>query len=128
MEKGHRSNVRKLSSDYMNRQVLLQEHKVRRRKGLIRRLTVFGFVFIMILTFAGVTMFNQNAILAELNGKKSDLENELLYLQEQERNLAEEIDLLQDPEYIAEIARRDFFLTKPGETLFQLPRSSQSSD
>ncbi|MBU9722005.1 MULTISPECIES: FtsB family cell division protein [Bacillaceae] len=128
MEKGHKKNIRRITSEYMDRQVLLHEQKLRRRKGLMRRLTVFGLLVIILVAFTGITMYNQHSLLEDLNEEKARLESKLEVLQEEEKDLSEEIQLLHDPDYIAEIARRDFFLTKPGETLFQLPRSTTTSD
>ncbi|WP_096186160.1 FtsB family cell division protein [Evansella halocellulosilytica] len=127
MKEEQKQNIRKLSSEYMEKQALLHEQKLRRRKGLIRRLTVFSFIMAAIIIFTGITLYNQQATMDEQKNELQQLEEELTTMERQEAALEEEIDLLHDPEYIAEIARRDFFLTKPGETLFQLPRSSSSN-
>ncbi|UCZ53319.1 septum formation initiator family protein [Bacillus shivajii] len=126
MREEQKQNIRKISSEYVDQQALLHEQKLRRRKGVIRRLTVFSFAMFIIAIFTGVTLYNQHVTLQEQKYEHQQLEKELMAMKQEEAALLEEIDLLHDPEYIAEIARRDFFLTKPGETLFQLPRSSSS--
>ncbi|ADU28353.1 FtsB family cell division protein [Evansella cellulosilytica] len=126
MRTSKRGNVRTLTSEYMEQQTLLHEHKLRRRKGLIRRLTFFGCLIMGFFIFTGITLYNQHTLINEQELEKQQLEDKLLELENEEQNLKEEIELLHDPDYIAEIARRDFYLTKPGETLFQLPRSSSS--
>ncbi|UTR12454.1 septum formation initiator family protein [Evansella sp. LMS18] len=128
MMNGQKGKVRQLTSEYMEKQAILHEQKLRRRKGLIRRLTVFGFVCALIVVFTGVTLYNQHMVIQEQEAKQNELDKEMLTLEKEAKELTEEIELLQDPDYIAEIARRDFFLTKPGETLFQLPRRDTSSD
>ncbi|MFA9559796.1 septum formation initiator family protein [Evansella sp. AB-rgal1] len=128
MQNNSKGNVRKLTSEYMEKQSKLQEYNQRRRKGLARRLTVFGTFIALFFIFIGYTLYNQQNTLQEIKSEKQEVEERLLFLKNEEVKLEEEIVLLQDPEYIAEIARRDFYLTKPGETLFQLPRSSSSSD
>lgn len=123
-----KGNVRRLTSEYMEKQAVLHEHKLRRRKGLIRRLTVFGLIIVVFMVFTGITLYSQITTIQEQEVRQQSLEEELFMLEREEAHLTEEIELLHNPDYIAEIARRDFFLTKPGETLFQLPRSKTSSD
>ncbi|WP_416148126.1 FtsB family cell division protein [Salipaludibacillus sp. HK11] len=127
MEQGNKK-IRQLTSEYMERQALLEEQRRRRRKGLIRRLSVFTFCAVIFLSFVGVTIFQQQASIQAQNTQIEQMEEEFVHLEKEEVRLKQEIEWLHDPEYIAELARRDFFLTKPGETLFQLPRSGTPSD
>lgn len=128
MEQGNKTKIRQLTSDYMNKQALLDEQRRRRHKGLLRRLSMFAFCVIVLLSFAGVTLYQQQATIDNQKIESQQLQGELAYMEQEELRLTQEIKWLHDPEYIAELARRDFFLTKPGETLFQLPRTETNSD
>lgn len=128
MPKDNREKIRRLTSEYMEKQSMLEEQRARRRKGLVRRLSAVAIVFLLITIFAGLTFFQQQASISEQKKVNQEMEEELLKMEREEANLEQEIEWLHDPEYIAEIARRDFFLTKDGETLFQLPRSQQNAD
>ncbi|MDG5789992.1 septum formation initiator family protein [Evansella sp. AB-P1] len=127
MNSNQKGNVKRLTTEYMEKQGLLQEQKLKRRKGLRRRLSVYAIGFSVFFVLIGITLMNQQTAIQEQNVEKQLLEEELLSLQNKESDLREEIELLQDPEYIAEIARRDYYLTFPNETLFQLHQSSTSS-
>nr|WP_236785214.1 septum formation initiator family protein [Alteribacter salitolerans] len=74
--------------------------------------------------FTVFTLFSQHSTIQEQEKIQEELDQNLANLEKEELELKEEKQLLQDYDYIAELARRDYFLTKPGETLFQLPRSS----
>lgn len=128
MANNRKANIRRLNSEYMDEQSMLYEHKLRRKRGVIRRLSVYGFVMVIFMAFIGFTMHNQQQTIQDQVEKKQMLEEELSVLTDNELELKDEIALLHDPEYIAEIARRDFYLIMPGETLFQLPRTSSNSD
>ncbi|WP_370314439.1 FtsB family cell division protein [Guptibacillus hwajinpoensis] len=60
----------------------------------------------------------------EKNLQQKQAEEELTKLKDQEKYLTEEIEKLNDLDYIGELARRDYFMSKPGETIFKLPSSS----
>ncbi|MCE7791264.1 septum formation initiator family protein [Salipaludibacillus sp. CUR1] len=126
MQQDNRRKVRQLSSEYMEKQALLEEQRLRRKKGLVRRLSVFAIIFSLIMGVAGVTLYQQHTAIQAQKEESRQMEEELQLMEREEESLKQEIEWLHDPEYIAELARRDFFLTKEGETLFQLPRSSTS--
>lgn len=128
MQQGSKSKVRQLTSEYMEKQEILVEQRKRRRKGLVRRLSVFAVLMIIFFSITGFTLAQQQTSIHQQEVEREQLENELSLMEKEQSHLTEEIQWLQDPEYIAELARRDYFLTKPGETLFQLPRSSSGSD
>jgi cell division protein DivIC len=128
MEQGNKATIRRLTSEYMDKQMLLDDQRRRRRKGLLRRLSMFAFCAILLLSFAGVTLYQQQATIDNQKIEGQQLQDELAFMEQEESRMKQEIEWLHDPEYIAELARRDFFLTKPGETLFQLPRSKTSSN
>ena len=115
------NNVRRIKSDYVAEHEAIQEKLARRRKGIIRRLTAVTLGVFMFIGFATYTIYNQGAFIQEQQAEKNRLEEELQVLQQEEEELSDVIKNLYDPDYIAEIARRDFYLTKPGETLFQVP-------
>ncbi|MCD8510799.1 MAG: septum formation initiator family protein [Bacillus sp. (in: Bacteria)] len=128
MTNNRKATIKRLNSDYIDEQSTLYEHKLKRKRGVIRRLSFYGIAMVIFLVFIGMTLHNQQQTIQEQAEKKQMLEEELYVMIDKELELKDEIELLHDPEYIAEIARRDFFLTMPGETLFQLPRSSNSTD
>ncbi|WP_280772187.1 FtsB family cell division protein [Salipaludibacillus daqingensis] len=128
MEQGNKTKIRRLSSEYMEKQALLEEQTKRRRKGLLRRLSMFASCAILFLSIAGFTLYQQQTSIENQKIQTQQLEEELAYMKHEESRLKQEVDWLHDDEYIAELARRDFFLTKPGETLFQLPRPGNNSN
>lgn len=123
MGEGRNSQVRRLTTEYMERQEQLAEKRQRRRKGLKRRMSVFGAGLFLFFLIASVTLFQQHSTIQESEQENQQLEQQLAEMKEEEGALETEIEALQDHEYIADLARRDFFMSKPGETLFQLPRN-----
>lgn len=117
----HSDNVRRIKSDYVTEQEAIQEKLARRKKGVLRRLTAVTIGLAIFIGFAVYTIYDQQAFIKEQEAERNRLAEELQALELEEEELLNEINNLYDPDYIAEIARRDFYLTKPGETLFQVP-------
>jgi cell division protein DivIC len=106
---------------------LTQQHDVKemqsaiKRKGLIRRLT-FLVVLALMVTFSIVsTLISQSNVLDQKGAKHEALKQELAGLKKKQVILKEEIVKLNDDEYIAKLARRDFFLSEGDEIIFTIP-------
>ncbi|KWW12441.1 MULTISPECIES: septum formation initiator family protein [Bacillaceae] len=115
-----------------NAYVAQQEKKVqtveKKRRGLMRRLTLYSVFAALFLILAVTTLVTQNAALDEKVQQKKEMQVKLAKLEKDETLLKEEIVKLNDDDYIAKIARRDYFLSDNGEILFTLPKGKEDSD
>lgn len=118
------SRVREMDNQYIQQKEMEMELTARRRRGLFRRLGVLAIIAVALTCLGFVTILSQVSTLEEKNQEKLALEEELESLGKEEKELHEDIKNYNDTDYIAEIARRDYYLTRPGETLFKLPSKS----
>ncbi len=115
------SRVRAMDEAYIKQREQELERKTRKRRGLRRRLIVLAVTALTFGCMSFVTIYAQSVALEEKKLEKANLEVELERLQTEEKQLQQDIKNYNDLDYIAEIARRDYYLSKPGETLFKLP-------
>ncbi|MCK1995422.1 FtsB family cell division protein [Peribacillus muralis] len=115
-----------------NAYVAQQEQKVqtveKKKRGLMRRLTLYSVFAALFLILAVTTLITQNAALDEKVQQKKEIQVKLAKLEKDETLLKEEIVKLNDDDYIAKIARRDYFLSDNGEIIFTLPKGKEDSD
>ncbi|MCA1032826.1 septum formation initiator family protein [Bacillus timonensis] len=119
-------NVTPLQSTYKLKHEQNEQLALKKRKGLVRRLTVFGLVVAITAYVIISTLLSQHVAMKEKELEKKELESKLAELQEEKVLLEEEIVKLNDDEYIAKIARRDYFLSKEGEIIFKISEDSSS--
>lgn len=112
--------IARIKSSYMKQYEVHKERQRKRKKRLYRRLSVFGFVVIILFGSLSIYHFNQRSIYAEQQEQYEQLSEQLADLKRQENNLEEEINLLNDEEYILDIARTNYFLSKKDELIFQI--------
>ncbi|WLD93473.1 septum formation initiator family protein [Alkalihalobacillus sp. AL-G] len=112
--------VTALNENYVKEENLKQQRVVRRKKGLIRRLTAFGVLVVIIFTVMISTITSQSAVIAEKKEERQKAVERLQEVTKEKSQLKEEVNRLQDPEYIGEVARRDHSMSKPGETIFKV--------
>lgn len=120
------NTVAKINSDYIQQYDTLKERQKRKKKRLYRRLTFFAMV--IVLSFGSLFAYHlqQRSIHAQKQEQYIGLQEQMEQLKNNEKRLNEEIQLLNDVEYVLQIARTDYFFTKEGEIVFKLPQEKPS--
>lgn len=119
--------ITQLQSQYVQQQERKDQIMKRRKRGLIRRLTLFGLIAAVTSVIVLSTLISQSSAIEEKAEEKKKLESKLAELEKEEKVLEEEIVKLNDDDYIAKIARRDYFLSDENEIIFSLPKKVKSS-
>ncbi|MBY6088244.1 septum formation initiator family protein [Priestia flexa] len=114
--------VTKLNTEYSQQQQNLKKQTDRKRIGLIRRLTFFGVLALLIGIGIVTTLITQASAIENKKAEKEKLEQQLTKLESKEKQLESEIVKLNDDEYIKKIARRDYFLSEDGEIIFNIKK------
>ena len=119
--------VKALNENIMNQEKTKQERARRRKKGLYRRLGAFGVLVVIIFTVMISTLTSQSSVIAEKKEERQKVEKQLEEVKNEKAQLSDEVNKLQDPDYIGDVARRDYNMSKPGETIFKLPKNKEKS-
>lgn len=123
-----KKNVTKMENAY----VVQQEKKAamidKRQRGLKRRLTLYAVCAAIFTVLAVSTLISQHNTLQEKTLQREKAENQLANLKQDEKVLKTEIVKLNDDEYVAKLVRKDYFLSKEGEIIFNLPNDKEDSD
>lgn len=118
-------NVAKIQSTYVQQQEYAGVASARRRKVLIRRLFLF-FIFALFTSYFMVSsILSQASMLDQKVAQKKQLENQLSGLKSQQQVLKDDIVKLNDNDYIAKLARKEYFLSDKNEVIFNLPEKGE---
>lgn len=71
------------------------------------------------------TYMSQLSVLEEKEAEKKLLQKQLSGLERRQQILEEEIVKLNDDEYIAKLARKEYFLSEENEIIFNLPQKEE---
>ena len=120
-------NVAKIQTTYLEQQEMAGISTARKRKMLMRRLSLFMTFAIFVSYFMISSFLSQNAVIDAQATQKKKLEQKLTELKNQQDILKEDIVKLNDDDYIAKLARKEYFFSdKDGsETIFSLPEDKQ---
>lgn len=121
-----KQKVTQIQTPYVTKYEQSEQKNNMKRKGLFRRLIAFA-IFAAIISYGLIsTLIAQSATIKEKEAERQQLDEQLVKLKEEQIYLEEEIVKLNDDEYIAKIARRDYFLSKDGEIIFKIADESSS--
>ncbi|MCM3431865.1 MULTISPECIES: septum formation initiator family protein [Brevibacillus] len=91
------------------------------RKGQKRRIRLFFFVILCCFIWTGYTLYLQSGVLAQKKSELETLQQETAVLQQKREELTYEASRLNDQDYLAELARKRIYFTKPGESIYVIP-------
>ncbi|WP_112179150.1 MULTISPECIES: septum formation initiator family protein [Paraliobacillus] len=114
--------VAKINSRYMEQYDAHVQRQRKKKSRLRRRLTLFAII--VGVTFASVLTYHisQRVVYAQKQEQLETLEEQATALTNTEKDLEEEIKLLEDEEYVLQIAKTNYFFTEEGEIVFKLPQ------
>src|SRR5699024_3615585 len=121
------SPVRRIKSQYVNEYHEQLKRSQQRKKYLMGRLTIATVLMIVIVSFLIVYHLGQWTTYADKKQEYEQLSTESTQLEAEKDSLLEEINLLKDDDYILDIARTNYFLSKDGELIFQIEEDDSQS-
>ncbi|WP_203364417.1 septum formation initiator family protein [Bacillus sp. REN10] len=111
-------------SNWTRRELFVARHK----KKLYRRLAAFSVLALIIIGGLGSTLMSQFTHLEEKQKQKEEAQATLAELKKQQKQYEEELERLNDDEYIAELARKNYFLSDEGEIIFNIPETEEKGE
>ncbi|MDA1478208.1 FtsB family cell division protein [Bacillus changyiensis] len=125
MNNSRKYNISQIENEYKDQIERKQQHLKRKKRGLYRRLMVFGAVALLFTIVLGGTIWSQASTIDSQEAKKAELLKKLHKVEAKKTDLKEEITKLKDKDYVAELARKEYYLSKKGEIIFKFNEKSK---
>ncbi len=117
-----------MENEYVRQKEHITKSSSKRKKRLVRRLSVLLVLVLAISGFLISTLISRAQVLEDKQSEKAQLEKKLEDLKDKQSALEEEVVKLNDDEYIAKLARRDYFLSNDGEIIFNIPETDKDKN
>lgn len=118
-------HIASINTDYVRAVVRKEQRQRAHRVRLYRRLALFGILVVLTAIGIGSMMFSQNKTLAAIELEKAEALERLEEVQEEQAMLKHQITKLNDDEYIAKLARKEYYLSEDGEIIFAIPEENK---
>ncbi|GIO94546.1 FtsB family cell division protein [Paenibacillus lactis] len=96
-------------------------------QGARRRKRIFFTIMALFLIWAGSSLWSQNDRIRKQNEALEEKQQQYKVIEQSMNQLQHEVERLNDPEYIGQIARKKFGLYLPNETPIIQPQNSGES-
>ncbi|WP_412177864.1 FtsB family cell division protein [Sporosarcina sp. YIM B06819] len=122
------ATVATIQTEYVRSLQKKESRKNARKVKLYRRLTVFAVI--AVITFGGLTqmLVKQKQVLAAKEKQQVEMLSQLEVVQEEQEMLKRQLVKLNDDDYIAKLARKEYFLSENGEIIFSVPENKKKND
>ena len=115
------ATIASINKEYVQSLQQKIDRKKARKVRLYRRLTVFAVAAIVILGFFTHSFFQQKELLAVKEQERVEKLAELKEVENEQEMLVDQLAKLEDDEYIAKLARQEYFLSDKNEIIFSMP-------
>ncbi|ELB8840919.1 FtsB family cell division protein [Listeria monocytogenes] len=118
------SKVARIENRYIKDTATMKKTRSRRRIALFRRLAFMAIIFVVVGGLLTITYTKQALTLKEKKAKQVQVDKKMVAMKDEEEALNEQIKKLHNDDYIAKLARSEYYLSKDGEIIFNIPEEN----
>ncbi|MFC5590887.1 septum formation initiator family protein [Sporosarcina soli] len=122
------ATIASIETEYVRSLQKKASRKHARKIRLYRRLTVFAVVAAIILVGMTQMYMKQKQVLEAKELEKMEKTAQLEEVQQEQEALNRQLIKLDDDDYIAKLARKDYFLSENNEIIFSIPENKKKTD
>ncbi|EAF4297489.1 septum formation initiator family protein [Listeria monocytogenes] len=119
-----KSKVARIENRYIKDTATMKKTRSRRRIALFRRLAFMAIIFAVVGGLLTITYTKQVLTLKEKKEKQVQVEKKMVAMKDEQDSLNEQIKKLHNDDYIAKLARSEYYLSKDGEIIFNIPEEN----
>ncbi|REB11424.1 septum formation initiator family protein [Sporosarcina sp. BI001-red] len=119
------SSVASIETEYVRSMQRKEDWRRKQKKRLKVKLLIFAII--IVVTFGGIASYNhqQKKMLASKQQEKQELIEQLAVKTSEQEQLKNQLLKLDDEEYIAKLARKEYFVSNKNEIIFSLPEGKK---
>lgn len=119
-----KTKVARIENRYIKDTATLNKTRSRRRIALFRRLAFMAIIFAVVGGLLTITYTQQVLSLKDKKEKQVEVDKKMVATKDEEEALNNQIKKLHDDDYIAKLARSEYYLSKDGEIIFNIPEEN----
>ncbi|EPU7207908.1 FtsB family cell division protein [Listeria monocytogenes] len=119
-----KSKVARIENRYIKDTATMKKTRSRRRIALFRRLAFMAIIFAVVVGLLTITYTKQVLTLKEKKEKQVQVDKKMVAMKDEQDSLNEQIKKLHNDDYIAKLARSEYYLSKDGEIIFNIPEEN----
>ncbi|WP_099224491.1 FtsB family cell division protein [Listeria costaricensis] len=123
-----KAKIAKMQNRYVQDTQTMKKTRNRRRVALARRLMMLAVILLVVGGGITYAYTKQALVLKQKEEQKAEADKKLADMKKEETELQSSITKLQDDDYIAKLARSEYYLSKDGEIIFNTPTEDENKE
>ncbi|MBC1484204.1 septum formation initiator family protein [Listeria sp. FSL L7-1485] len=123
-----KTKVARIENRYIKDTAAMKKTRNRRRIALFRRLAFMAIIFAVVGGLLTVTYTQQVLSLKDKKEQQVKVDKKMVAMKDEEQELNDQIKKLHNDEYIAKLARSEYYLSKNGEIIFNIPEENSKQE
>jgi cell division protein DivIC len=126
MTKKEPTNVTRLQNNYTKTKTLQAYREQKKKRKTRIRATIILLIGSFVIIFLSLKIWSNVQSISKMETEKQQIEVTLKDTQQEQEQLQTQIKRLEDENYVAKLARSQYYLSKDNEIIFSLPEDNAS--
>lgn len=127
MKKENPTKVAKLNNDYTHNKTLHALRERKHKRYMRRRITGILAISVFFVSGFAVNIWTNTQTISQMEEEKEEAKTELELVEKEQEDLNNQIKKLEDEDYVAKVARSQYYLSEDNEIIFSLPEDNAAN-
>ncbi|MEK6189632.1 MAG: septum formation initiator family protein [Carnobacterium alterfunditum] len=128
MKEENPTNVSKLNNEYTHNKTLEALRKRKQKRHMRRRIAGILVVGGFFVSGFAINIWTNTQTIAQMEEEKTEARTELKLVEKEQAELNDQIKKLENEDYVAKVARSQYYLSEENEIVFSLPEDNAANE
>jgi len=128
MKEENPTNVSKLNNEYTHNKTLESLRKRKQKRHMRRRIVGILFVGGFFVSGFAINIWTNTQTISQMEEEKTEARTELKLVEKEQAELNGQIKKLENEDYVAKVARSQYYLSEENEIVFSLPEDNEANE
>ena len=128
MKEENPKNISRLNNEYTHNKTLEALRKRKQKRHMRRRIVGILVISGFFVSGFAINIWSNTQTISQMEQEKKEAQNELKLVEKEQENLNNQIKKLEDEDYVAKVARSQYYLSEENEIIFSLPEDNAANE
>jgi len=128
MKEENPTNVSKLNNEYTHNKTLEALRKRKQKRHMRRRIVGILVVGGFFVSGFAINIWTNTQTISQMEEEKTEARTELKLVEKEQAELNNQIKKLENEDYVAKVARSQYYLSEENEIIFSLPEDNAANE
>lgn len=128
MKEENPKNISRLNNEYTHNKTLEALRKRKQKRHMRRRIVGILVISGFFVSGFAINIWTNTQTISQMEEEKKEAHTELKLVEREQEDLNDQIKKLENEDYVAKVARSQYYLSEDNEIIFSLPEDNAAND